>query len=129
LLLFQKYLYWMHQNMSILGWEVENSFLKSPFSVFVYMNTGEWIETKSFMVQDPKIWTNRKEGLVRPVTQSFCSVIHIIFNRPDTGRDDYNDCFHCHCIIVRKIKGNWFPVSDINYWILLKKVMNVKLWI
>jgi hypothetical protein len=25
------------------------------FSVFVYMNNGEWIKTKSFMVQDPKI--------------------------------------------------------------------------
>jgi len=41
------------------------------FAVFVFMNTREWIETKSFMVQDPKILTKRKEGLVRPVTQSF----------------------------------------------------------
>jgi hypothetical protein len=52
-----------------------------------------------------------------------------IFNMPNTGRDVCNDCFHHHCIIVRKIKGNWFPVSDINYWILLRKVLNMKLWI
>jgi hypothetical protein len=108
-------------------WKWERQFLKYCFQ-YLYLWTRERIETKSFMVQDPKIWTKRKEGSVRPVTQSFSSVMHIIFNRPNTGRDYYNDCFQRHCI-VRKTERNWFPVTDINCWILLGKVLNVKLWI
>jgi hypothetical protein len=35
--------------------EIGTSVSEIPFSLFVFMNTSEWIETKSFMVQDPKI--------------------------------------------------------------------------
>jgi hypothetical protein len=102
----------------------------SCFWSIVFLNTGQGTETESFVVQDPKIWTKKKKNFGKTYDRFlFCDVhkfsIALILER----KIIMMIVFIIIVFIVRQVKGNWFPGSNIKYWIFLRRVLNVNLWI